>query len=50
MTVYSNLDGTLMETYITSNQKIMYGDISIEKALEFEHRIMSHSSPPVVKK
>jgi hypothetical protein len=42
MTVYHNLGGTRMETYITSTQKTVYGDLPIDEALEFEYRIMNY--------
>jgi hypothetical protein len=42
MTVYHNLGGTRMETYMTSNRKTMYGDLPIDEALEFEYRIMNY--------
>jgi hypothetical protein len=42
MTVYHNLGGTRMETYITSNHNTMYGDLPIDEALEFEYRIMNY--------
>ena len=42
MTVYDNLGGTRMETYITSASKTIYGDMPIEEALEFEYRIMGY--------
>ena len=41
MTVYHNLGGTRMETYITSTSNTIYGDMPIEEALEFEYRIMN---------
>ena len=34
MTVYHNLGGTRMETYITSTSNTIYGDMPIEEALE----------------
>ena len=42
MTVYNNLGGTRMETYITSTRNTVYGDMPIEEALEFEYRIMNY--------
>jgi hypothetical protein len=42
MTVYNNLGGTRMETYITSNHQTMYGDMPIADALQFEYRIMNY--------
>jgi hypothetical protein len=42
MTVYHNLGGTRMETYMTSNHNTMYGDLPIDEALEFEYRIMNY--------
>lgn len=41
-TVYHNLGGTRMETYMTSNHNTMYGDLPIDEALEFEYRIMNY--------
>jgi hypothetical protein len=41
ITVYNNLGGTRMETYITSTRNTVYGDMPIEEALEFEYRIMN---------
>jgi hypothetical protein len=41
-TVYHNLGGTRMETYMTSNKNVMYGDMPIDEALEFEYRIMNY--------
>ena len=42
MTVYDNLGGTRMETYITSTSKTIYGDMPVDEALEFEYRIMGY--------
>lgn len=42
MTVYNNLGGTRMETYITSTSKTIYGDMPVEDALEFEYNIMGY--------
>ena len=42
MTVYNNLGGTRMETYMTSHRKTVYGDMPIDEALEFEYRIMNY--------
>jgi hypothetical protein len=42
MTVYHNLGGTRMETYITSTRNTIYGDLPIDEALEFEYRIMNY--------
>lgn len=42
MTVYDNLGGTRMETYVTSASKTIYGDMPVEEALEFEYRIMGY--------
>ncbi len=42
MTVYHNLGGTRMETYMTSNRQTMYGDLPIDEALQFEYRIMNY--------
>ena len=41
-TVYHNLGGTRMETYMTSNRNVMYGDVPIDEALQFEYRIMNY--------
>jgi hypothetical protein len=41
-TVYHNLGGTRMETYMTSNRNTMYGDVPIDEALQFEYRIMNY--------
>jgi hypothetical protein len=40
ITVYNNLGGTRMETYITSISNTLYGDMPIEEALQFEYRVM----------
>jgi hypothetical protein len=40
ITVYNNLGGTRMETYITSISDTLYGDMPIEEALQFEYRVM----------
>jgi hypothetical protein len=42
MTVYHNLGGTRMETYITSTRNTVYGDMPIDEALQFEYRIMNY--------
>ncbi len=42
MTVYHNLGGTRMETYITSTRNTLYGDLPIDDALELEYRIMNY--------
>jgi hypothetical protein len=42
MTVYHNLGGTRMETYMTSQRNTVYGDMPIDEALEFEYRIMNY--------
>jgi hypothetical protein len=42
MTVYNNLGGTRMETYITSTSNTIYGDMPIDQALEFEYKIMGY--------
>jgi hypothetical protein len=42
MTVYHNLGGTRMETYITSTRNTIYGDMPIDEALQFEYRIMNY--------
>lgn len=41
ITVYNNLGGPRMETYITSNHDTVYGDLPIDEALEFEYKIMN---------
>ena len=41
MTVYHNLGGTRMETYITSTRNTIYGDMPVDQALEFEYKIMN---------
>ncbi len=41
ITVYNNLGGTRMETYITSTSNTIYGDMPIDEALQFEYRIMN---------
>lgn len=41
-TVYHNLGGTRMHTYMASNHNTMYGDVPIDEALEFEYRIMNY--------
>ncbi|HEV2273173.1 MAG TPA: hypothetical protein VGR96_03365 [Acidobacteriaceae bacterium] len=41
VTVYDNLGGTRMETYITSTSNTIYGDMPIDEALEFEYRVMN---------
>jgi hypothetical protein len=41
ITVYNNLGGTRMETYITSISDTLYGDMPIEEALQFEYRVMN---------
>ena len=41
VTVYNNLGGTRMETYITSIGDTVYGDMPIDEALQFEYRIMN---------
>lgn len=42
MTVYHNLGGTRMETYVTSHHNTIFGDLPIEESLEFEYRIMNY--------
>lgn len=42
MTVYNNLGGTRMETYMASTRQTLYGDMPIEEALEFEYSIMGY--------
>jgi hypothetical protein len=41
ITVYNNLGGTRMETYITSLKDTIYGDMPVDEALEFEYRVMN---------
>lgn len=41
ITVYNNLGGTRMETYVTSVSDTIYGDMPIDEVLEFEYRIMN---------
>jgi len=41
ITVYNNLGGTRMETYVTSVSDTLYGDMPIDEVLEFEYRIMN---------
>ena len=41
VTVYNNLGGTRMETYITSVSDTVYGDMPIDEALQLEYRIMN---------
>ncbi|MGO9259146.1 MAG: hypothetical protein ACLQU1_22920 [Bryobacteraceae bacterium] len=42
MTVYHNLGGTRMETYVTSHHDTIFGDLPIGESLEFEYRIMNY--------
>jgi hypothetical protein len=42
MTVYHNLGGTRMETYVTSHHDTIFGDLPIEESLQFEYRIMNY--------
>jgi hypothetical protein len=42
MTVYNNLGGWRMQNYITSAHRTMYGDMSIEQALEFEYKVVGY--------
>ena len=42
ITVYNNLGGTRMETYIASTSNTIYGDMPIDEALQFEYRIMNY--------
>ncbi len=42
MTVYHNLGGTRMATYLDSVTKTIYHDLPIDQALEFEYRIMNY--------
>jgi hypothetical protein len=41
ITVYNNLGGTRMETYMTSTSKTIYGDMPTDEALQLEYRIMN---------
>jgi hypothetical protein len=41
ITVYNNLGGTRMETYITSVKDTIYGDMPVDEALQFEYRVMN---------
>jgi hypothetical protein len=41
ITVYNNLGGTRMETYVTSVRDTLLGDMPVDEALEFEYRIMN---------
>ena len=41
ITVYNNLGGTRMETYITSTRNTIYGDMPVDEALQFEYRILN---------
>lgn len=41
ITVYNNLGGTRMETYVTSASNTVFGDMPIDEALEFEYRVMN---------
>src|ERR1051326_5552463 len=42
MTVYHNLGGTRMATYMDSVTKTNYRDLPMDEALEFEYRIMNY--------
>ena len=42
MTVYHNLGGTRMATYLDSVTKTIYRDLPMDEALEFEYRIMNY--------
>jgi hypothetical protein len=42
MTVYHNLGGTRMATYMDSVTKTIYHDLPMDEALEFEYRIMNY--------
>jgi hypothetical protein len=42
MTVYHNLGGTRMATYMDSVTKTIYRDLPMDEALEFEYRIMNY--------
>jgi hypothetical protein len=42
MTVYHNLGGTRMETYINSCAQTTFGDMPKEEALEFTYRVMNY--------
>lgn len=41
ITVYNNLGGTRMETYVTSISDTVYGDMPIDEVLQFEYRVMN---------
>jgi len=43
MTVYHNLGGTRMATYMDSVTKTIYRDLPMEEALKFEYRTMNYS-------
>lgn len=42
MTVYHNLGGTRMATYMDSVTKTIYRDLPMDEALEFEYKIMNY--------
>jgi hypothetical protein len=42
MTVYHNLGGTRMATYMDSVTKTIYRDLPMDEALEFEYRVMNY--------
>jgi hypothetical protein len=42
MTVYHNLGGTRMATYMDSVTKTIYHDLPMEHALQFEYKIMNY--------
>src|ERR1051326_7489299 len=42
MTVYHNLGGTRMATYMDSVTRTIYRDLPMDEALEFEYRIMNY--------
>ena len=41
ITVYNNLGGTRMETYITSTRNTLWGDMPIDEALQLEYRLVN---------
>ncbi|MGB8537564.1 MAG: twin-arginine translocation signal domain-containing protein [Acidobacteriaceae bacterium] len=41
ITVYNNLGGTRMETYISSTSKTIWGDMPIDEALQMEYRFVN---------
>ncbi len=41
ITIYNNLGGTRMETYITSTRNTLWGDMPIDEALQLEYRLVN---------